>query len=223
MAWDWRDRTIEELIRQFKYEKLVIHNNNIEHSFFVELGDALLRGVSGDKFKTQDGKVEWQVELEEVTDYYWAMLTFYEMTTNRVMTDKCAILAFYYASKVLMELKLEHKHKDAYCVRSMSIFCRLSIFVSYSKWVYPYYKGDLNENQFFDIFLLGNVYMSQGSSLTFETVFQKIQKQTPSVALKYQSLSREKVIEEGLKASKAYYDYISECLSNPYFTSPLLR
>jgi hypothetical protein len=206
--------TIKEIIETFKKEKMA-KTDSISIAYDLEA--ALMKGIP--PFNTYE-KVQWQTELSEVYDYYWAMRAFYDMMFYGIKINISAFLAFHFASRVIYDWMLPHSfHADAYCVRAMAIYRNNTKFFEIANEVYEqWYNGQLHRSIFFDAFFLGNVFLSEGS-MTKGRIFQELNRHVPFIVSQYPELDRQFVMEEGGKeASTAFYDYISDQITrNPRF------
>jgi hypothetical protein len=211
--------TIKELIEKYMNERLYGDSDDERVSIEIlhELSDALKRGIPA--FPRDNEIVQWQLELEKVKDNLGAMQTFFGMFKRGISRRPAAFLTYYFATKVIMTKRNPNYIKEfAYFLKSIVIFKYHKEYLEWSQWVIKesYYKGHLNSTQFFDIFLLANVYMAWNYKAKSD-IFEEIKNQAPIVASNHPTFSREEIIKEGLLASDAFYMFIVTVLKNPKF------
>ena len=211
--------TIKELIEKYKNERLYGDSDDERVSIEIlhEISDALIRGIPD--YPRGNEIVQWQLELGKVTDNLGAMQTFFRMFMRGISRKTAAILTYYFATKVIMTKRNPNYIKEyAYFLKSIVIFKYCQKYLEWSQWVIneSYYKGHLNTTQFFDIFLLANVYMAWNYEANSD-IFEEIKKRAPIVASSHPTYSKEEIIKEGLLASDAFYEFFVNVLKNPSF------
>lgn len=217
--------TIKELIERYRIEystmQLLGKDNVFEatNETLKELANALLRG--SDEFVDEGELVQWQKELNEVTDYQSAMLAFFDMEVRGISKRVSAYLAYYYASMLIDDqLKSNESAEDAYYMRSMIVFKNMNAFFDQVHWIrkdQDLYKGQLDERQFNDLLLLANVYCAWNVE-TDNPSWDNVRRQVPIVASNHPGFSKTEVIKVGLEASDAMFKYIQLCLANNHIT-----
>jgi hypothetical protein len=211
--------TIKELIEKYKNERLYGDSDDERVSIEIlhEISDALIRGIPA--YPRGNEIVQWQLELGKVTDNLGAMQTFFAMFMRGISRRSAAFLSYYFATKVILTKRNPNYLKEyAYFIKSIVIFKYYKKYLEWSQWVIQesYYKGHLNRTQFFDIFLLANVYMAWNYDADSD-IFEEIKKQAPIVASNHPTFSKEEIIKEGLLASDAFYEFIANVLKDPSF------
>lgn len=211
--------TINQLIHQYKQYKvcaaLVNNKDNIIATLYA-LDKAIVQGAPTNMHGHEE--VQWQKELREIDDIYIAMLAFYEMALRNFNKRATSKLAFYYATKVILSNKYPQDTViNAYCIRSIVIYNNIDDFLDTAKWAKDiYYKGRLDNTQFFDLFLLANVYCGWINTLG-SNLFESIKVQAVAVANNHPSIGKDDVTRLGIEASNAVYDLIAHSLKNSSF------
>ena len=169
-----------------------------------------------------DEEVQWQKELKEVDDDILAMSAFFEMSIYGYLRDPGAILTYYYASRLINDEAQSSNRIDAYYMRSVIIFKNIDCFQTLLSDIWSWrdsynYSGRLNRREFFDLFLLANVYMAWDCD-TDNSTWNNIKRQAPIVASNHPTFNKQDVIKEGLHLSDIMYTYIIEFLNNSSLT-----
>lgn len=169
-----------------------------------------------------DEEVQWQKELKEVDDDILAMTAFFELSVDGYLRDPGALLTYYYASRIINNGSQLLDKTDAYYMRSIIIFKNMDCFQDLLSDIWTWrdsnnYSGSLSRREFFDLFLLANVYMAWDTE-TDNSTWNNIKRQTPMVASNHPTFSKQEVIKEGLHLSDIMYTYIKEFLNNSSLT-----
>lgn len=211
--------TIKQILQQYKTEKAVsaISDNTLSILKTLQmLSIAIHRGVPEGMHGNEE--VQWQKELKEIDDYATAMLGFYEMSIRGIDKRATSKLAYYFASRLIKENRYpQDVIINAYVIRSIVIFNNISDFLDYARWAKDgYYSGEMDNRQFFDIFLLANVYCGWINPIG-SPQFEKIKQQSSSVANNHSNFDRTQIMRFGLEASDSVTDLIAHCLKNSSF------
>ncbi len=189
-------------------------NTSEKRNILENLSEAMYRGTP----KGMHGSeiVQWQIELNEIEDDVTAALTFYEMFWHDISRNMAAVLSFYYCSRVIQ--KNPSSSEDFHQLRAITYFKNIELFGKICKniFVFKYYNGMLNIQEYYDLVLLSDAYLAWNSNRESST-FEIIQKQAHKVQSKYSNLGRERIIQEGQNAANNLCHTIGLFMENSSF------
>lgn len=157
----------------------------------------------------------WICPPTEIPTDAIAMSAFFEMFALKIGPDAPIMLCYYYSSRVANDNSFPTN------VRAMGNMFRAFItFKAMDKLNMAFnlacnapiacYRGRLNNQQFFDLALLSDVYKAWNSGNS--KLLNKLKKQAPLVASNHPTFSKEEIIKEGELAHEAVFNIISSIL-----------
>lgn len=164
----------------------------------------------------------WQEELRSCIDKYaWMnegvlMSVFYEMFVRKIGNNLPMLLAYVYSSRVAKDESFSLTNRlEGYKIRAKIVFGSMDrldrVMILARTAPMGKYRGSLDDNQFFDILLLSDVYKAWNQNDDDE-LFAKIKLQAPRVAQVHSGLTKQKVLKEGELAHKAVLNIVERLI-----------
>jgi len=161
-------------------------------------------------------KREWKFSPTEVPTDSIAMSAFFEMFTLKIGKDNPIMLCYYYSSRVANDKSCpEHVRALGNMFRAFIVFKAMDklnmAFNLACNAPFAGYRGKLNNQQFFDMSLLCDIYKAWDLN-NDDPLLQNLKRQAPRVAANYPTFSRVQIIKEGEMAHEALLKVICSFL-----------
>lgn len=158
-------------------------------------------------------KNEWRCPPREVPTDAIAMSAFFEMFTLKIGKDAPIMLCYFYSSRVANDNSFPAN------VRALgNMFRAFIVFKALDKLNMTFnlacnapfagYRGQLNNQQFYDFSLLSDVYKAWDINNS-DPLLRNLKRQAPLVAANYPTFSKQQIIAEGELAHEAVLNVVS--------------
>lgn len=160
---------------------------------------------------------EWKCNPSSIENNTWAMCVFFEMFANKIGGDMPALLCYYFSTLIARDTNLPlnsrlegNKHRAFIIFKNMDNWDRIIMMARLAPMAE--YKGHLDENSFFDILLLGDVYKAWDVDPD-SAMLSSLKRQTPNVARNHPQFSRQQVMTESELAHEAVFHIIESLVT----------
>ena len=161
---------------------------------------------------------EWKFNPETIGNISLAMAVFFEMFAQKIGGDMSSMYCYYFSTLVAKDMNLPQEQRA-----EGNKYRAFIIFKNIDKWnniitmarLAPMagYKGHLDENSFFDILLLDDVYKAWDAD-SDSALLTNLKKQAIIVANNHPQYTKQQVMAEGDLAHEAIFGIIKTLITN---------
>lgn len=163
-------------------------------------------------------KNKWKCDPSSIQNKTMAMCAFFDMFARNIGGDTSAMMCYYFSTLVSKDLSISqngrlqgNKYRAFMIFKNMDKWDRIIMMARLAP--INDYKGHLDDNSFFDILLLGDVYKAWDVDPSSK-MLQKLKNQAPIVARNHPNFTRQQVIVESELAHEAVFDIIETLVTN---------